>query len=181
MQHFQIVVSPVAVRRALSAAGRALGVNLYRTVASIGIASTVVWTSGCYSYAIKPVAEISPDATIAADINDAGRVALGGRVGPEVARVEGKVVQRSDSSVQLLVSQVTYLNGNTEAWQGQELSLRAQDLKLVTQRTFSRSRTALFIGAVAVGFVAAILSLNFLGITNGDPNRDKGGEPPPES
>ncbi|MGE5082988.1 MAG: hypothetical protein ACM3ND_08790 [Acidobacteriota bacterium] len=181
MQHFQIVVFPVAVRRALSAAGRALGVNLYRTIASLGIASTVLWTSGCYSYAVRPVSEISQDATVTADINDVGRVALGDRVGPEVMQVEGKVVQRSDSSVRLLVTQVTYLNGNTEAWQGQEVGLRAQDVKLVTQRTFSRSRTALLIGAMAVGLVAAILSLNFLGITSGDPSNDKGTQPPPES
>jgi hypothetical protein len=181
VQQFQIPTSPVAVRRALSAAGGALGVNLYRTIASIGIASTVLWTSGCYSYAVKPVSEVSQDATVTADINDVGRVALGDRAGPEVMQVEGKVVQRSDSSVRLLVSQVTYLNGVTEAWQGQELALRAQDIKSVTQRTFSRSRTALLLGAIAVGFVATILSLNFLGITSGDPNRDKGTEPPPES
>ena len=181
MQHFQIVVSPVAVRRALSATGRALGVNLYRTIASLGIASTVVWTSGCYSYAVRPVSEISPNSTITADINDVGRVALGDRVGPEVMQVEGKVVQRSDTSVRLLVTQVTYLNGNTEEWQGQEVGLRVQDVKSVTQRTFSRSRTALLIGAIAVGFVATILSLNFLGITSGDPSNDKGKDPPPES
>jgi len=181
VQHLQIVVSPVAVRRALSAAGRALGVNLYRTIASLGIASTVVWTSGCYSYAVRPVSEISPNASVTADINDAGRVALGERVGPEVMQLEGKVVQRSDTSVRLLVSHVTYLNGTTEEWQGQEVGLRVQDVKTVTQRTFSRSRTALLIGAMAVGLVAAILSLNFLGITSGDPNNDKGTQPPPES
>ena len=181
MQHFQIVVSPAAVRRALSATGSALGVNLYRTIASLGIASTVLWTSGCYSYAVRPVSEVSQNATVTVDINDMGSVALGDRVGPEVMRLEGKVVQRSDTTVRLLVSHVTYLNGNTEEWQGQEVGLRVQDVKLVTQRTFSRSRTALLIGAIAVGFVATILSLNFLGITSGDPNRDKGTEPPPES
>jgi len=181
VQHLQIEVSPVAVRRALSAAGRALGVNLYRTIASVGIASTVVWTSGCYTYAVKPVSDVSQNATVTADINDAGRVALGQRVGPEVMRVEGKVVERSDTSVRLLVSEVTYLNGSTQEWQGQEVGLRAQDMKSVTQRSFSRSRTALFIGVVAIGVVATILGLNFLGVTNGDPNNDKGKEPPPVS
>jgi hypothetical protein len=181
VQQLKNVVSLVAVRRAFGAAGRVLGVNLYRTIASLGIASTIVWTSGCYAYAVKPVSEVSQDAVVTADINDAGRVALGDRVGPEVMRVEGKVVQRSDSSVRLLVSEVTYLNGTTQEWQGQEVALRAQDVKAVTQQSFSRSRTALLIGAIAVGFVATILGLNFLGITSGDPNRDKGSEPPPES
>jgi hypothetical protein len=181
VKQYQISLSPVAVRRALRAAGRILGVNIYRSVASLGIASTVVWTSGCYTYAVKPVSDIGQNATVAIDVNDVGRVALDQRVGPEVKKVEGKVVQHSDSSVQLLVSRVTLLNGATEEWQGQELSLRAQDIKSLTQKTFSRSRTALFVGAVAVGFVATILGLKFLGVTSGDPNRDKGGEPPPES
>ncbi|HUQ47972.1 MAG TPA: hypothetical protein VM053_06985 [Gemmatimonadaceae bacterium] len=172
---------PVAVRRAVSAAGRESGVILCRTLASLGIASTILWTSGCYSYAVRPVSEVSQNAIVTADINDVGRVALGDRAGPEVLRVEGKVVQRSDSSMRLLVSQVSYLNGDTQEWQGQELALRAQDVKVVSQRTFSRSRTALLIGAIVVGFVATVLTLNFLGITNGDTNRDKGGDPPPES
>jgi hypothetical protein len=118
---------------------------------------------------------------IRADINDAGRVALAPRVGQEVQRLDGKIVEKSDTAVELLVSQVTYLNGNVEAWQGQQVTLRPQDVKLVTQRSFSRGRTALFLAALAGGVVAAIAGLKILGITNGDPNRDKGGEPPPDS
>lgn len=181
MQQSGATASSVTVRRVLSSTGRSLVVNLYRLIAAAGISSTMVSVSGCYTYAAGPVSDIRPDSQISAEITDVGRVALGQRVGQEVRRVDGRVVQRSDTSFQLLVSQVTYLNGLSDQWQGQEVSLRPQDVRLVTQRTFSRSKTALLIGAMVAGLAATILSLNFLGITSGDPSGGKGGNPPPES
>jgi hypothetical protein len=73
------------------------------------------------------------------------------------------------------------LNGVSDQWQGQEVSLRPQDVKTVTKRTFSRGKTALLVGAMVVGLAVTILSLNFLGITSGDPSPDKGGGGNPES
>lgn len=118
---------------------------------------------------------------VTADITDVGRVALGERVGAEVMRIEGKVVQRSDTAFRLMVSEVVYLNGLSNHWQGQEVSLRTQDVKSVSQRTFSTSRTAIMVGAVVAGALFAIFGLSFLGLTSGDSSRDKPGEPPPES
>lgn len=181
MLKFDVTELSGTVRRITSAAGSVLAVNTCRAVASAGIVSTVLWLSGCYAYAVKPMSDVPPNASIAADISDVGRVALGTRVGSEVARVEGKLVQRTDTSMDLQVTQVTYLSGRSDAWQGQQVTLKPQDVKMVTQKTFSRSKTALLIGVVVVGLVATILSLNFLGITSGDPSRDKGTDPPPES
>lgn len=169
------------VRRSIWSAARAAAVNAYRAVAAIGIASTTLWVSGCYTYSAQTAAGISTNALVSADITDAGRVALGERVGPEVQRLEGKVVQRTDTSFRVLVSKVTYLSGSTDQWQGQEVSLRTQDVKSLTQRSYSKSRTALLIGAMAAALIVTVLGLNFLGITSGDPTGDKGGNPPPAS
>lgn len=169
------------VRRVAQATGRALMVNLYRAVAATGIASTVVSVSGCYTYAARSTSDIKPNLYISAEINDAGRVALGQRVGPEVMRMDGQVVEQTDSSVQLMVSKVTYLNGFSDTWQGQSVSLRTQDIKSVTQRTYSKSRTALLIGAMAAGLILTVLTLSFVGALSGDSSNDKGTSPPPES
>lgn len=169
------------VRRSIRSAFHAAGLNLCRAIAATGIASTALWVSGCYTYTARTVGDLPPNAVVSAELTDAGRVALGGRVGPEAQRVNGKVVQRSDTSFSVLVSKVTYLNGNENPWQGQEVSLRPQDFKSLTQRTYSRSKTMLLIGAMTAGLIVTILSLNFLGIISGDPSNDKGGNPPPES
>lgn len=165
----------------MRATGRALAVNACRAVAAAGIASMALWTSGCYAYVPRTTSEVRPNTVVTADITDVGRVALGERVGAEVMRIEGKVVQRSDTAFRLMVSEVVYLNGLSNHWQGQEVSLRTQDVKSVSQRTFSTSRTAIMVGAVVAGALFAIFGLSFLGLTSGDASRDKPGEPPPES
>lgn len=168
-------------RRAFRAAGRTLVITSFRALASLGIVATAFWTSGCYSYLPQTGSEVTLNSIVAADITDAGRIALGERVGPEVKSIQGKVVEQSDTAIRVLVSQVTYLNGMENQWQGQEVSLRTQDVKSFTKRTFSRSRTVIAIGAIAAGLLLTFLSLDFLGLTSGDSGRDKPGEPPPSS
>lgn len=169
-------------RRALCTAGGALRVNLVRTTAAAGIASTLLWATGCYTYAPSAASDIVPSTVVAAEISDAGRLALAGQVGPEVARIEGEVVQRSDTSLSLMVSEVSYLNGLLNKWQGQAVSLRIEDVKLFSQRKLSRGRTALGLAMVG-GLVALALSnSSFRGIFTGNPGPDKPVPPdPPES
>jgi hypothetical protein len=168
------------VRRVLRAAGYALVVNACRATAAAGIATTIVWTSGCYSYLPSNPSEVNPNSHVTATITDVGRVALGQRVGEEVAAIEGTVTQRQDTSFQLMVTQVRFLNGLSNQWQGQEITLRQQDVRSLTTKTFSKRRTIVFALAAAAGAVLTILSLNFLGIISGDPGIDKIPPPPPE-
>lgn len=165
--------------RALRAAGSTVAVTCYRVLAAAGIASTAVLSTGCYTYAPRTTSDIAARSVIAADISDIGRIALTQQVGPEVARIEGEVVQRSDTSVRLMVSQVSYLGGLLNKWQGQEVALRTQDMKFVFERKLSRSRTALA-AAMAGGLVVfALSSKTFRGIFTGGTGPDKpGGEPP---
>ncbi|MEO5588569.1 MAG: hypothetical protein ABIS03_03195 [Gemmatimonadaceae bacterium] len=171
-----------SARRAIGAVGRLVAVIACRALASGGIAATIVWTTtGCYQNLPRTQSELTPQAVVTADITDLGRVALGDQVGPEVSSIQGVVVQRSDTSMSLLVSKVRYINGLENAWQGQEVKLRPQDAKSFTQRIFSKSRTAIAVAAIAAGLVLTILGLDFLGITSGNPSSDKGGGPPPSS
>jgi len=118
---------------------------------------------------------------VAAEISDTGRVALAQQAGPEVARIEGQLVERSDSALRITVAEVRYLNGIANKWQGQDVTLRPQDVKVISQRTLSRRRTAIaaaLLGGLVVGIV---FNKNFTGLFSGDPNRDKPGEPPPST
>ncbi len=126
------------------------------------------------------MAEINPPAVVSARISDAGRVALSEPVGSGVDRIDGEMVQRADSAIRLMVTQVRFLNGIASKWQGQELTLRPLDVSSVSQRTFSRPRTvvALIIGVLGA---AALTVVGFNGLFSGDGNRDDPPDPPPES
>lgn len=159
------------------AAGRAVVVGSYRMLAATGIVSFAWLMTGCYTYPVRPLTEVTPPAIVSAEISDVGRVALSEAVGTGVSRVDGKVVQ-NDSALRLMITQVQFMNGIASKWQGQELSLRPVDVRTVSQRTFSRQRTTIF-GVLASLAAAAAFAAGFTGFFSGDPSNDKGGEPPP--
>lgn len=170
-----------AARRALRAAGREAGLFVFRCVAAVGIVAVSVSLAGCYSYIPIPVSAATPNRVVAAEISDVGRVALAPQAGAEVARVEGQLAERTDSALRITVAEVRYLNGIANKWQGQDMLLRPQDVKLMSERTFSRGRTAAAAALLGGLALAAIFNKNFLGLFSGDPNRDKPPEPPPIS
>lgn len=162
-------------------AGSEVGIFAFRCVAAVGIVAVSATLSGCYSYVPISVSEATPNRVVAAEISDVGRVALAPQAGAEVARVEGELSERSDSALRITVAEVRYLNGITNKWQGQDVLLRPQDVKVMSARTFSRGRTAAAAALLGGLALAAILNKNFLGLFSGDPNRDKPPEPPPIS
>ena len=164
----------------MDAAARNLGAGAARSLGAFGVASAVFLISGCYGFIQKPVTDVAPDDVIEVSINDAGRVALASRAGPEITRLQGKVVSRSDTAINLMVSHVMYINGALNRWQGQELTLRNQDVTQVSERTFSRRRTLVL--AVVIGAVAAI-ALTQTGLSGvfGGSGKENRPDPPPES
>lgn len=145
-------------------------------LSAIGIVCTIGSMTGCYTYVPRPISEATPNAQVSAEITDVGRVALGQQVGSEVARIDGEIVQKTDSALLLNVSEVRYLNGTANQWQGQEITLRSQDVKSLTQRTYSRQRSML--AAVALGGLAAlaILTAALTGVFSGGQGPDKPGD-----
>ncbi|MFL5636050.1 MAG: hypothetical protein ACJ79F_04985, partial [Gemmatimonadaceae bacterium] len=70
------------------------------------------------------------------------------------------------------------LNGLSNKWSGQEVTLRPQYVSSVAQRTYSRQRTltAVIFGAV---LAATVLAAGLSGFFSGNAGQDKPGEPPP--
>ncbi len=159
------------------ATGRALLLGLCRFVGAFGIASLAAMTA-CYTYPSRPLTQVTPAAVVSATINDEGRVALAQPVGSGVDRISGQVVQNGDTAIRLMVSEVHFLNGLSNKWSGQEVTLRPQYVTSVSQRTYSRQRT---VTAVVVGILlaATVLTAGFTGFFNGNSGPDKTGEPPP--
>ena len=146
-----------------------------------GISATALSLSGCYSLVAKPPSQVTPGAVVVADISDVGRVALIPQIGSEIARVQGQMIAKSDSAVDVRVSEVRFLSGLSSPWQGQQVTLRQQDVKSLKERTYSKRRSAL--AAIAMGGLAAlaIAVAGFAGVFSGDGGPDKPKDPPPSS
>ncbi len=169
------------VHRAIRAMGRTAVVTAYRFLAAVGIASVLVSSTGCYTYPARTASEVNPPALVSVDVTDAGRVGLSDQMGTEVKRIEGQVVQRSDSALRLMVTEVSFLNGTSNKWQGQEVTIRPLDVKALSQRTYSRPRTVLATIALGGLIALAIATKGFTSLFSGDPSTDgKGGGPPPD-
>ena len=121
--------------------------------------------SGCYVYTPAPIPP-AQGSQVVLQLNDRGRVALGDSIGPTGQEVEGTVVGNSDSAVALSVARVGYLNGQSNKWNGERLTVSRGLFDRATERRFSPSRTWLAAAAAAGALVAFIASRNLLGFGN---------------
>jgi hypothetical protein len=116
--------------------------------------------AGCYT--LQPAGGVVPDigTQVAFDVNDVGRVALGGAMGPEIGQIEGRLVQRDSSQYVVAVTAVHLLRGGEQSWAGETVHIKSEYVSSSYQRQFSRGRT---VALSAVGVVAlAMLARNSL-------------------
>ncbi len=134
--------------------------------------------AGCYTTHPLMTAA-TPGTTVVLSLTDRARVQLGDQIGPSATVVEGIVQSQNDTAFVLHVSSVQYLNGQSNRWSGEPLTVPAALVSQARVREFSRTRTT----AIGVGIAAAIITLfaktNFLG--SGGSDRQTTPPPPPES
>ena len=148
------------------------GLRVFTTRLLVGVSLATV-TVGCYT--LKPVHTSSPllGSEIALDLNDAGRAAMGGAMGPEIAQVEGRLVQNDSSGYVLAVSAVRLLRGGEQVWTGERVTFKSDFVSAVSERKLSRGRTALFTAAGA-GAIALIVTRAIIGSGSVDPDKMPG-------
>src|SRR5207248_8132884 len=96
---------------------------------------------GCYTLQPSAGGVVPPaGAEMAFDINDAGRVALGGSMGPAIARIEGRLVGRDSSAYIVAVREITLLNGGDQTWSGERVQLKTEYVTEHYERRLSRGR-----------------------------------------
>jgi hypothetical protein len=118
------------------------------SIALVGLTAT-----GCYS--VQPLATPAPapGTRLAVSINDAGRAALGGAMGPEILRVDGSLVAKENDAYLLSVSGVSYLRGGFQSWQGERVTISSNMIASLAERRFSKARTAVLIAGATVAAV----------------------------
>ena len=134
---------------------------------------------GCYVYA--PVQGTTPviGQTMLLSISDRGRVELGERLGPGVAKIEGRVSSVDGDQLIVDVLGMEYISGETSRWSGESMRLNRNFVEGLATRTLSKKRTWIAVGVTAVALTAFIASHGLIGFFTGE--RDTPPEPPPGS
>ena len=118
-----------------------------------GIAAMGLTLVGCYT--LQPSRGVTPaiGERVAFDVNDTGRAALGGSMGPEIGQIEGRLLQRDTAQYVVAVSAVRLIRGGEQVWSGEPVH-------------FSKGRT-IALSALGVGAVAFLVTRSLTG--SGDP------------
>ena len=122
---------------------------------------------GCYT--LRPAMGTQPllGSQIALDINDAGRAALGGSLGPEVSQIEGRLSQHDSSEYVVAVSMIHLLRGGEQVWSGEKVRVKAEHVSSVYERELSKSRSAVM-GALGAGALVYMVTRAIVGSLQGD-------------
>jgi len=144
----------------------------------IGTIAVALVLGGCYS--MHPVGRSTPaaGANVAFDVTDAGRVELGPRMVPEMARIEGRFMGAQDSSYLVAVSTVRLLRGGVQVWSGEQVRINPQHVGTTYVKRFDRTRSVLVGAAIVGGFAAILVTRSLLGSGSDD---GKEPEPPVEA
>ena len=113
------------------------------------LAGVGVSTMGCYTLQPSAVAVPAPGTRVAFAINDAGRVALGGSMGPELRQVEGNLQSKDGDDYVVSVTGVELLQGGYQTWAGETVRINAQYVSALYLKKFSVAKTALVLGGAA--------------------------------
>lgn len=139
------------------------------TVTGFGLLAT-----SCYTLQPSLVAEPAPGTRLAFAINDVGRAALGGSMGPELLRVDGSLQSKDGSEYIVSVAGVELLQGGYQTWAGETVKINSSYVSAVYERKFSAGKTIL---ATAVGIGGAFVIANSRAIRSAiDPD-----DPPPDT
>ena len=110
---------------------------------------------GCTT--IEPTGGVVPEPGmgVAFDINDAGRVALGGVIGPEIGQIEGLMLQKDSADYLVAVETVHLLRGGEQVWRGEHVHVKPAWVSTVYSKQFSKARTVM--ASVAGGAIVAAI------------------------
>lgn len=133
----------------------------------LGIAGFAVLLGGCYT--LQPTGGPVPElgTMIGLDLNDAGRSALGGSMGPEIGQVEGRLVEKDTSEFVVAVTTIHLLRGGEQVWHGETVHIKSGYVSSLYVRRFSASRSAA-LAAAGVGAVAIIATRGLVGLGSTD-------------
>ena len=136
----------------------------------VGALFAMLVSSACYT--LHPVlgVELQNGARVGLEINDAGRVALAGAMGPEISVVEGRLRSKESNDYVVAVSSVQLLRGGEQVWKGEPISIRNDFVSRIYERRLSTGRTV-SASVAGAGVVLFLVTRAIVGAGLGDEGR----------
>jgi hypothetical protein len=139
-----------------------MAMRKYHWTIRFSLASCLLMGSGCYTLQSANTTP-TPGEVMAFDINDAGRVSLGGTIGPEIGQVEGRLVSHDEGQYVMAVSTVRFLRGGEQVWSGERVRINRDQVGNSYVRRFDKGRTIALGAVVVAGVTALVLSRDLIG------------------
>lgn len=138
----------------------------------LGCIALVEVLAGCYvQQPVMGAGGPQPGTMLGMDVNDVGRLALGGQMGPEIVHVEGRLISAQGDEYELAVRSVKLIRGGDQVWNWERVRIKKDYIANTYERRFSKSQT-LALGAVAAaGVVYVATKLNLFGLGKPDPDK----------
>jgi hypothetical protein len=145
----------------------------------VGVALLLV-VSGCYKSVPLETSTPPVGQTVSFVISDQGRVGLGDRLGPGIARIEGRMLGTEGDQFLVSVFRTSAISGTTSVWSGEEMRLDRNFVSRLEGRELSKTRTWIAAGVATSVLVAFIMSKGLNGIF-GEEDGERPGPDPPQS
>ena len=146
------------------------------TIRWVGVSLLFV-ASGCYKSVPLETSTPPVGQTVSFIISDQGRVGLGERLGPGIARIEGRMLGTEGDQYLVSVFRTAALGGATSVWSGEEMRLDRNFVSRLEGRELSKSRTWIAAGVATSVIVAFIMSKGLTGIFSGDDHKPPDPDP----
>jgi len=120
----------------------------------------------------------APQRRVSLVLSDQGRYEAAPQIGPFAMRVEGAVLQATDSDYLVQVSEVIDIRGTRNKWAGETVPLQRRYVAMAYERRLHRGRTYALVGAMAALFVSAVIKFDLFGFASGSGGGGPPGGPP---
>ena len=134
--------------------------------------------SACYKSVPLETSTPPVGQTVSFVISDQGRVALGERLGPGIARIEGRMLGTDGDQYLVSVFRTAALGGATSVWSGEEMRLDRTFVARLEGRELSKTRTWITVGVATSVLAAFIISRGLNGLFGEDGEPPDPGDPP---
>lgn len=129
------------------------------------LAAVAIVATGCYGY-YPPTTTNLTGHPVQLLFTDAGAVALAPRLGPGVESVSGTLLADSADSYRIAVFGSLRRDGQESGWRGEPVDIPHSYVTTLSEKRFSRARTALFTTLTSIALVATKAAFGGIGGSN---------------
>lgn len=139
------------------------------------IALAVV-SSGCYQYVPLTPQAAAVGSQVRIELSDRGVVSVEPALGQSVTAVEGTVRGAAADSLMISLANVQRRGSGTQTWAGETIVLKPEEIRTVSERRLSQTRTTVVATSAITLAAAGIIAI---AKASGDAGGESGNKPPP--